>query len=166
MRVRLLTRLSNAFRYKFRVWEKRGRFSISAWTNRNCRPPDRGTYKTPRNEISLPLICIIQRARERGGRILRVESCVLEGEVGGNGLNYDPPRNLWIGGRREAAGECARFAVNFFFFFFFFFFLVFLTSLRFCLRDILFVKSEEFRGGRVTGRQSYRWYKSNDAIKV
>lgn len=78
-------------------------------------------YKTPRNEISLPLICIIQRARERGGRILlvRVESCVLEGEVGGNGLNYDPPRNLWIGGRREAAGECARFAVNFFFFFFF-----------------------------------------------
>lgn len=27
-------------------------------------------YKTPRNEISLPLICIIQRAR--GGRILLV----------------------------------------------------------------------------------------------
>lgn len=49
---------------------------------------------------------------------------------------------------------------------FFFFFLVFLTSLRFCLWVSFCKVGGISKGGRLTVRQSYRWYKSNDAIKV
>lgn len=31
----------------------------------------------------------------------------VRGKVDGNGLNYDPLRNLWIGGRREEANANA-----------------------------------------------------------
>lgn len=53
------------------------------------------------------------------------------------------------------------------FFFVFFFFSFFLTSLRFCLW-VSFCKGGGIskEEGRLTVRQSYRWYKSNDAIKV
>lgn len=80
-------------------------------TDDYCRPPrTEESLQQPfaADEIVLPLICIIQRARERWIGFYRAwnRACSRKGD--GNGLNYDPLRNLWIGGRREEANANAR----------------------------------------------------------
>lgn len=166
MRIRLLTRLSNA---SVRISEKKncvGNFCISGNGRLLSATTDRGipttTLRGGRNRFAPDLhnsACAWTL-----DRILScVESCVFEERLMGTG---------WITihwgiygseeeERKQMQMHAIRGEVSFFFFF-----LVFLTSLRFCLWVSFCKVGGISKGGRLTVRQSYRWYKSNDAIKV
>lgn len=136
-------------RYEFR--KKKIALEIFAFpeTDDYCRPPrteESLQQLFAADEIVLPLICIIQRARERWIGFYRAwnRACSRKGD--GNGLNYDPLRNLWIGGRREEANANARDSRWSFIFFFFFSFSYFpsFLSLGFFLQS-----RRNFEGGKV-----------------
>lgn len=170
-------------RYEFRVcWKKKNfRFpetddywhepAIIVGHHRQRNRPPQPTQLFAADEIVLPLICIIQRAREQC-RILLVSwnrACRRKRTKGWRERVELRPTEEFMDRRRKRGSKCkcTRFAVKFHFFSSSFFFSFFLTSLRFYFW-VSFCKGGGISKGegRLTVRQSYRWYKSNDAIKV
>lgn len=161
MRIRLLTRLSNASVIS-RVLEKKNfRFpetddywhepAIIVGHHRQRNRPPQPTQLFAADEIVLPLICIIQRAREQC-RILLVSwnrACRRKRTKGWRERVELRPTEEFMDRRRKRGSKCkcTRFAVKFHFFsssFFFLFFLLLFVSIS----GFLFVKAEEFRRGK------------------
>lgn len=146
MRIRLLTRLSNASVRISRVLEKKNfRFpetddywhepAIIVGHHRQRNRPPQPTQLFAADEIVLPLICIIQRAREQC-RILLVSwnrACRRKRTKGWRERVELRPTEEFMDRRRKRGSKCkcTRFAVKFHFFSSSFFFSFFLTSLRF-----------------------------------
>lgn len=162
MRIRLLTRLSNASVRISRVLEKKNfRFpetddywhepAIIVGHHRQRNRPPQPTQLFAADEIVLPLICIIQGAREQC-RILLVSwnrACRRKRTKGWRERVELRPTEEFMDRRRKRGSKCkcTRFAVKFHFFsssFFFLFFLLLFVSVS----GFLFVKAEEFRRGK------------------
>lgn len=149
MRIRLLTRLSNA---SVRISEKKKiALEIFAFpeTDDYCRPPrTEESLQQPfaADEIVLPLICIIQRARERWIGFYRAwnRACSRKGwwervELRSTEEFMDRRK------KRGSKCKCTRFAVKFHFFFFFSFsYFPSFLSLGFFLQS-----RRNFEGGKV-----------------
>ena len=135
-------RKKKKLRWKFLHFRKRTIIGTD-----NCRPPrTEESLQQPfaADEIVLPLICIIQCARERWIGFYRAwnRACSRKGwwervELRSTEEFMDRRK------KRGSKCKCTRFAVKFHFFFFFLFFLLPFVSVS----GFLFAKLEEFRRG-------------------